>query len=86
MSVEQIDWLVPHQANARIMESAAQRLGVPEEKMISNVAKYGNTSAASIPIALAEAVAEGKFKRGDYVLAVGFGAGLTWGSVVLRWY
>ncbi|MBI5833462.1 MAG: ketoacyl-ACP synthase III [Armatimonadetes bacterium] len=86
MTIDQIDWFIPHQANIRIIEAAVQRLGIPEEKVLLNLDRYGNTSAASIPIVLAEAVADGRLKRGDNVLLVGFGAGLTWGSAVIRWY
>lgn len=76
---------IPHQANMRIIDSAAKRLGVPMEKVIVNVDRYGNTSSASIPIAFDEAVADGRINRGDIVVCVGFGAGLTWGTCVLRW-
>jgi len=76
---------VPHQANIRIIESAAKRLGLPSEKVFVNVDKYGNTSAASIPLALDEAVREGRIHEGDIVVTVGFGAGLTWGANVIRW-
>ncbi|MBM7554041.1 beta-ketoacyl-ACP synthase III [Thalassobacillus pellis] len=82
---EDVDYLIPHQANIRIMEAARERLGVSEDKMAKTVKKYGNTSAASIPIALAEAVEEGKIKDNDLVVLVGFGGGLTWGAVALRW-
>lgn len=82
---EDIDYLIPHQANIRIMEAARQRLGVPEEKMATSVKKYGNNSSASIPMALSEAVKNGKVKDGDLVVMVGFGAGLTWGAIALRW-
>jgi len=82
---QDIDLLVPHQANIRIINSAAKRLNMPMEKVWVNVDKYGNTSAASIPIALCEAQAAGKLKKGDRVLLAGFGAGLTWASAVLKW-
>lgn len=82
---EDIDCLVPHQANIRIIKSAAKRLHLPMEKVIVNVERYGNTSAASIPIALAEAVESGRIKKGDIVVLVGFGAGLTWASCVMKW-
>jgi 3-oxoacyl-[acyl-carrier-protein] synthase-3 len=85
LTADDIDWLVPHQANIRIIEAAGERLGIPREKVFINVDRYGNTSAASIPIALAEAAEDGVFKPGDNVLLVGFGAGLTWGSAVVRW-
>ena len=81
-----IDVLVPHQANMRIIESAAKRLHVPMEKVYVNIEKYANTSGASIPIALDEAVRTGMVKRGDIVCLAGFGAGLTWASVVMKWY
>jgi len=67
------------------MEAVADRLGIPMEKVIANLSKYGNTSAASIPLALDEAVREGKVKKGDIVACAGFGAGLSWGAAILRW-
>jgi 3-oxoacyl-[acyl-carrier-protein] synthase-3 len=76
---------VPHQANDRILQTAARRLGVPEERMFSNLSRYGNTSAASIPIALCEAIEEGLVKRDDIIVCVGFGAGLTWAAAAVRW-
>lgn len=82
---EQVDLLIPHQANIRIMDSARQRLGLPEEKMSSVIAKYGNTSAASIGNALVEELENGKIKDGDLLVLVGFGGGLTWGAIALRW-
>lgn len=82
---EDVDFLIPHQANIRIMEAARERLGLPKEKMSNVIAKYGNTSAASIPIALKDELAQGKIKDDDIVVMVGFGGGLTWGSVLLRW-
>lgn len=82
---EQIDWLLLHQANQRIMDAVAQRLKLPKEKIISNVAEYGNTSAASIPLALDAAVRQGKVKPGDIIASSGFGAGLTWGSAIFKW-
>ena len=85
LTIEDVDWFVPHQANVRIID-AADRLGLPPEKVLLNLNKYGNTSAASIPIMMAEAVADGRIKRDDVVLTLGFGAGLTWGAAVLRWY
>jgi len=85
MPKEQIDWLVPHQANIRIIESAAKRLSMPMEKVIVNIHKYGNMSAACIPIALAEAAAAKRFKKGDIIALSGFGAGLTWASCIIRW-
>ncbi len=83
---EDVDLLVPHQANIRIIESAAHRLGLPMEKVFVNLQKYGNTDAATIPIALAEARQQGHIKRDDVVVTVGFGGGLAWSSCVLRWY
>lgn len=80
-----VDYLIPHQANFRIMEAARERLGISKEKMSYSVNKYGNTSAASIPIALSEDVRTGKIKDGDLIVLVGFGGGLTWGAMTLRW-
>ncbi len=82
---EQIDWLLLHQANQRIMDAVAKRLKLPSEKVLSNIEKYGNTSAASIPLALDEAVRTGKVKEGDLIAASGFGAGLTWGAALFQW-
>ncbi len=84
-SLEDVDWFVPHQANLRIIESAAKRLGAPMEKVIVNVDSVGNTSAASIALALAEAHASGRIKKGDRIVCVAFGAGATWGGVGLEW-
>jgi 3-oxoacyl-[acyl-carrier-protein] synthase III len=80
-----VAWFVPHQANIRIIESAASRLGFDEERTIVNIDRYGNTSAASIPIALAEAADDGRLREGDLVLMSGFGAGMTWASALIRW-
>ncbi len=85
IGVAEIDWLLLHQANQRILDAVAQRLKIPPEKVISNLANYGNTSAASIPIALDEAVRLGKVKAGDTIAAAGFGAGLTWGAAIFQW-
>lgn len=85
LNVEQIDWLLLHQANQRIMDAVAQRLKIPASKVISNLAEYGNTSAASIPLALDEEVRRGKIKPGDIIAASGFGAGLSWGAAVFQW-
>lgn len=85
ISVEEIDWLLLHQANQRILDAVAQRLKIPPQKVISNLANYGNTSAASIPLALDEALRQGKIKPGDAIAAAGFGAGLTWGAVIFQW-
>ena len=82
---DDVDFLIPHQANIRIMEAVRQRLGLPQEKMSNVIAKYGNTSAASIPLALKDEIEAGKINDDDIVVMVGFGGGLTWGSVLLRW-
>jgi len=84
ISGEEVDWLLLHQANRRIMDSAARRLKLPKEKILCNLDEYGNTSAASIPLALDEAVKEGKVQPGQLVACCGFGAGLTWGGMLLR--
>ncbi|XP_068656099.1 beta-ketoacyl-[acyl-carrier-protein] synthase III A, chloroplastic-like [Aristolochia californica] len=81
-----IDWLLLHQANQRIIDAVATRLEIPPENVISNLANYGNTSAASIPLALDEAVRCGKVKAGDTIAMAGFGAGLTWGSAIVKWH
>jgi len=80
-----VDWFVPHQANLRIIEAARQRLGIPTERTVVNIERYGNTSAASIPLALAEAADAGRFSPGDTILLSGFGAGMSWASAVLTW-
>ena len=80
-----IDWFIPHQANLRIIEAAAGRLGIDREHTIVNIDRYGNTSAASIPLAMAEAADAGRLHDGDLLLMSGFGAGMSWGSAVLRW-
>lgn len=85
MDASDISYLVPHQANIRIVSAAAKRLNLPLDKVAINLDKYANTSAASVPIALDEALEAGKINKGDIVVMVGFGAGLTWGSAVLRW-
>jgi 3-oxoacyl-[acyl-carrier-protein] synthase-3 len=85
MTKADVDLLVPHQANIRIIQSALNRLDLPEEKAMINLNKYGNMSAASIPVALAEAVEQDRVKEGDCVVFVGFGGGLTWGASVLVW-
>jgi 3-oxoacyl-[acyl-carrier-protein] synthase-3 len=83
--LEDVRLIVPHQANARIIEAAAKRLGVNGDVMVNNIANYGNTSTASIPLALKEAIAAGRLERGDHLVLVGFGAGLTWGACVVEW-
>ncbi|MCA1059500.1 ketoacyl-ACP synthase III [Rossellomorea aquimaris] len=82
---EDVDFLIPHQANIRIMEAARQRLELPVEKMSKTVNKYGNTSAASIPVSLIEDLEAGRVKENDVVVMVGFGGGLTWGAIIMRW-
>ena len=85
VTVEEIDLLVPHQANLRIIEATAKHAGMPMSKVLVNVDRYGNTSAASIPLAIAQGVEEGRIKPGSLLLLATFGAGFTWGSVVIRW-
>ncbi len=85
LGVEDLDLYVPHQANIRILKAVASRLGLPPEKVMLNLDRYGNTSAASIPIALDEAVRQGRIKEGSLVLLGAFGAGLTWASALIRW-
>ncbi len=85
VSADEIDLLVPHQANLRIIEATAKHAGVPMSKVMVNVDRYGNTSSASIPLALEQAVSEGRVGSGTVILVVAFGAGFTWGSAVIRW-
>lgn len=85
LTIEDVDLLVPHQANIRIVDAAVKRLGIAAEKVVVNLDRYGNMSAASIPVALDDAVKDDRVKYGDTVVLVGFGAGLTWGGVVLKW-
>jgi len=85
ISIDQLDWLVPHQANLRIISAAAGRLGVPMERVVTTVQKHGNTSAASAILALDEAVRDGRIKPGQLVMLQGVGGGMTWGSVLVRW-
>ncbi|WP_422373435.1 beta-ketoacyl-ACP synthase III [Hoeflea sp.] len=82
---EDIDWFVPHQANRRIIDASAKKLGIADSKVVITVDKHGNTSAASIPLALNEAASDGRIKQGDLVLLEAMGGGFTWGSVLLRW-
>ncbi|MDM8168265.1 beta-ketoacyl-ACP synthase III [Roseovarius sp.] len=82
---DDIDWIVPHQANIRIIAGTAKKMGVPLDRVIITVQEHGNTSAASIPLAMSEGVAQGKIKRGDLLVSEAIGGGLAWGSVVLRW-
>lgn len=85
MTIEDLDWFIPHQANRRIIEAVAHRLDLSMDKVLINVDRYGNTSAATIPTVLDEANREGRIKSGQTVLLDAFGAGLTYGSVLLRW-
>ena len=85
MQREELDYLVPHQANIRIIQAAAKRLAMPMDKVIINIHRYGNMSAASIPVALAEAAHAQQFKKGDNIALAGFGAGLTWASCIMKW-
>ncbi len=85
LQVDDVALFVPHQANDRILQAAAKGLGISENKMFSNLARFGNTSAASIPIALCEAIEQGRVKRDDLIVCVGFGAGLTWAATAIRW-
>ncbi len=84
MTMRDVDWLVPHQANARIIEAMGKRLGLPSERVVVTVDRHANTSAASVPLALAEAVADGRIRQGDLVLLEALGGGLTWGSALVR--
>jgi 3-oxoacyl-[acyl-carrier-protein] synthase-3 len=85
VAVADIDWFVPHQANQRILDGTARRLHLPADRFISTIAEHGNTSAASVPLALAVAVGDGRIKRGDLVLMEAMGGGLTWGAGLVRW-
>ena len=85
VTADEVNLLVPHQANQRITDAVADRMGFGPERVVSNIARYGNTTAATIPIALAEAEAEGRLKRGDLVVTVAFGSGFTWGANLIRW-
>jgi 3-oxoacyl-[acyl-carrier-protein] synthase-3 len=85
MSIEDVDVYVPHQANVRIIDHATKKLGIPSDRVVINVDRYGNTSSGSIPLALADAQADGRLREGSLVLMTGMGAGLTWGSALLRW-
>lgn len=85
LTVDDIQWIIPHQANLRIIDAMADRLGAPQEKMVINLQKYGNTSAATIPVALDELARSGKLKKHDHILMVAFGGGFTWGAMVVEW-
>jgi 3-oxoacyl-[acyl-carrier-protein] synthase-3 len=84
-TVDDVDVYIPHQANVRIIDHAAEKLGIPKEKIVINVDRYGNTSSGSIPLALADAQADGRLQNGALVLMTGMGAGLTWGSSLIEW-
>jgi 3-oxoacyl-[acyl-carrier-protein] synthase-3 len=85
ITMNDVSLIVPHQANARILQSAARALKVDETRFMTNLERYGNTSAASIPIALCEAVAQGRVKDGEYIAFVGFGGGLSWAAMIVKW-
>ena len=85
MDITKIKCVIPHQANRRIIDAVSERLGGKPEQLFVNLEKYGNTSAASVAIALDEAVASGRIERGDLILLVVFGAGLTWGAAIIEW-
>jgi 3-oxoacyl-[acyl-carrier-protein] synthase III len=85
LTIDRVDWLILHQANQRIIDAVAERLKLPASKVISNLHEYGNTSAASIPIALDEAVRSGKIQAGETIVTSGFGAGLSWGAAIFKW-
>jgi len=85
MEKSQIDWLIPHQANVRIIQATARKLGISMEKVVVTVERHANTSAASIPLALDEAVRDGRIRAGQHVLLEGVGGGFTWGAVLVRW-
>lgn len=85
ITADDLDWFVPHQANKRIIDASAKKLGIADEKVVITVDRHGNTSAASVPLALAEAVSDGRIKKGDLVLLEAMGGGFTWGAVLLRW-
>jgi 3-oxoacyl-[acyl-carrier-protein] synthase-3 len=85
LAADQLDWLLLHQANQRILDAVADRVAVPRERVLSNLATYGNTSAATIPLMLDEAVRDGRIRPGHLIASSGFGAGLSWGGALLRW-
>lgn len=86
LTIDQVDCVIPHQANTRIIEAISERLGIPMERFFININKYGNTSAASIPLAISEACEQGRIRTGDNILLVAFGAGLTWGTSLIKWH
>jgi 3-oxoacyl-[acyl-carrier-protein] synthase-3 len=85
IAVADIDWIVPHQANQRILDGTARKLGISPDKMVSTVAVHGNTSSASVPLAMMTAIVDGRIKRGDLVLLEAMGGGFTWGAALVRW-
>jgi 3-oxoacyl-[acyl-carrier-protein] synthase-3 len=85
LQISDIDWLIPHQANIRIIQSTAKKLGIPMEKVVTTIDKHGNTSAASIPLALDLALRDGRIRPGQHVLLEAVGGGFTWGAVLIRW-
>ena len=85
VTADAIDWFVPHQANRRIIDASADKLGIPHEKVVVTVDQHGNTSAASVPLALAVAVNDGRIKPGDLVMIEAMGGGFTWGAALIRW-
>jgi len=85
LSSDDLDWFIPHQANKRIIDSSAKKLGIAKEKVVITVDQHGNTSAASIPLALNAAIKDGRVKKGDIILFEAMGGGFTWGSVLVRW-
>ena len=84
LTIDQVDMVIPHQANLRIAEMVQRKLGLPDDKMYNNIMRYGNTTAASIPLALSEAIEEGRAKKGDLILMPAFGSGFTWGAALVR--
>ena len=82
---DDIDWLVPHQANKRIIDATAKKLGMPQDKIVYTIDRHANTSAASIPLALAQAAGDGRIQPGHLILIEGMGGGFTWGSAIIRW-
>jgi 3-oxoacyl-[acyl-carrier-protein] synthase-3 len=85
LTADDISWLVPHQANLRIIAATAERMGLSQDKVMINIHKYGNTTAGTIPICLSELYQQGKVAKGDYLVLSSFGAGYTWGSILVRW-
>jgi 3-oxoacyl-[acyl-carrier-protein] synthase-3 len=85
LSISELDWLIPHQANIRIIQATAKKLGLSMEKVVATVERHANTSAASIPLALDEAVRDGRIRHGQHVLLAGVGGGFTWGSALIKW-